>query len=69
MGLKRNTYSISVGKPGGKRSLEGPRHRLVDNTEMHLREIGWGGKDWIDLVYDRDQWRAIVSTVMNLWVP
>jgi hypothetical protein len=49
MGSKRNAYRILVGKPEGKRSLGRPRHRWVDNTEMHLIEIGWGGKDWIDL--------------------
>jgi hypothetical protein len=36
---------------------------------MDLREIGCGGMDWIDLVQDRDQWRALVYTVMNLWFP
>jgi hypothetical protein len=34
---------------------------------MDLREIGWGGMDWIDLAQDRDQWRALVNTLMNLW--
>jgi hypothetical protein len=41
----------------------------VNNTEMDLREIGWGGMDWIDLAQDRDQWKSLVNTVMNLWVP
>jgi hypothetical protein len=36
---------------------------------MNLREIGWGGMDWIDLALDRDQWRPLVTTLMNLWVP
>jgi hypothetical protein len=36
---------------------------------MDLREIGWGGIDWINLAWDRDQWRVLVDTVMNLWVP
>jgi hypothetical protein len=36
---------------------------------MDLREIGWGGMGWIDLAQDRDQWRALVNMVMNLWVP
>jgi hypothetical protein len=43
--------------------------RYVDNIKMDLREIGWGGIDWIDLAQDRDQWRAFVNTAMNLWVP
>jgi hypothetical protein len=41
----------------------------VDNIKMDLREIGWDGMDWIDLAHDRDQWRALVNTVMNLRVP
>jgi hypothetical protein len=39
-----------------------------DNIKMDLREIGWDGMDWIDLAQDRDQWRALVNTVMNLRV-
>jgi hypothetical protein len=38
----------------------------VDNIEMDLREIGWDGVDWIEVAQDRDQWRAIVNTVINL---
>jgi hypothetical protein len=41
----------------------------MGNIERDLREIGWRGKDWIDLALDRDRWRALVNTVMNLWVP
>jgi hypothetical protein len=41
----------------------------VDNIEMDLREIGWGGVDWIDLAQDRDQWMVLVNTVRNLRVP
>jgi hypothetical protein len=52
-----------------KNALGRPRRRWVDNIEMDLREIGWDGMDWIDLVQDRDQWRALVNTVMNLRVP
>jgi hypothetical protein len=40
----------------------------VDNIKMNLREIGWGVMDWIDLAQDKDQWRALVNTVMNIWV-
>jgi hypothetical protein len=69
MGEKRNVYRILVGKPEGKRPLGRPRHRWVDNIKMDLREIGWDGVDWIDMAQDRDQWRALVNTVLNLRVP
>jgi hypothetical protein len=49
MGKKRNVYRILVGKPDGKRSLGRPRRRWEDNIKIDLREIGWGGMDWIDL--------------------
>jgi hypothetical protein len=55
MGEKRNTYSKLVGKPEGKRPLGKPRSRWVDNIKIDIREPGWDGMDWIDLVKDRDQ--------------
>jgi hypothetical protein len=67
-GENRNAYRILVGKPKGKRPLRIPRRRWVDNIKRYLREIGWDGMDWIDLAQDRDQWRALVNTVMNLRV-
>jgi hypothetical protein len=69
MGKKRNAYRILVGKPEGKIPLGKPRCRWVDNIKIDLRETGWDGVDWIDLAQDRDQWRALVNTVMNLRVP
>jgi hypothetical protein len=53
-----------VGKPERKRPLGKPRCRWEDIIKMDLREIEWGGMDWIDLAQDRDQWRAL-----NLQVP
>jgi hypothetical protein len=67
--MGRSAYRILVGKSEGKRPLGKPKHRWVENVKMGLREIGWGGMDWIDLAQDRDQWRALVNTVMNLQVP
>jgi hypothetical protein len=69
IGEKRNAYRIFVGKPEGKRPLGRPRRRCVGNIKMDLREIGWDGMDSIDLYQDRDQWRALVNTVMNVRVP
>jgi hypothetical protein len=68
-GDKRNAYGMLMGKSEGKSSLGRPRRRWVDNINMDLREIGWSGIDWIDLAQNRDQWRALVSTVMNFQVP
>jgi hypothetical protein len=64
----RNAYMILVGKPEGKRPLGSPRRRCMDNIKMDLREIGWDGMDWGDLAQDRDHWRALVNTAMNLRV-
>jgi hypothetical protein len=58
-----------VGNPEGKRPLKRPRRRWVDNIKMDLKDIGWNGMDWIDLAENRDQWRVLVNTVMNLRVP
>jgi hypothetical protein len=69
MGEKRNAYRILVRKSEGKKQLGRPRRRWVDNIKMNFREIGWGGMDRIDLAQNRDQRRALVNTVMNLWVP
>jgi hypothetical protein len=61
-------YRILIGKPEGKRPLGRFERGWEDNIKMDLREIGWGGMDWIDLPLDRDHWRALVNTVMDLRV-
>jgi hypothetical protein len=63
--VKMNAYGTLVINTEGKRPLGRPRFRLVDN----IREIGWDGVDWIDMTQDRDQWKALVNTVLNLRVP
>jgi len=68
MGEGRGVYRVLVGKPEGKRPLGKPRRRWEDNIEMDLQEVGRGG-DWMELAQDRDSWRALVNTVMNLRVP
>jgi hypothetical protein len=69
VGEKRNACRILVGKPEAKRPLGRPRRRWVDNIKMDFREIGWNGMDWIDLAEDKDEWRTLVGTVMNLLLP
>jgi hypothetical protein len=58
-----------VGKPEGKSPLERPRRRWVDDIKIDIRETGWDDRDRIVLAHDRDQWRALVNTMMNLRVP
>jgi hypothetical protein len=66
---KAQHFHVFSQKPEGKRPLGRPRRRWLDNIKMDLREIGLDGTDWTDLAQDRDQWRALVNTVMNLRVP
>jgi hypothetical protein len=63
MGEKRNAYRLLVG-PLGR-----PRRRWVDNIRIDLGEVGWGDVDWIGLAQDRNRWRALVNSVLNLRVP
>jgi hypothetical protein len=69
MGEKRSAYRLLVGKPEGKRPLGRPRRRWVNNIRMNLGEVGWGDVDWIGLAQDRNKWRAVVNSVLNLRVP
>jgi hypothetical protein len=66
---KKNSYKIFVRKPERNRPIGRPRRRWQDNIKMDLREIGWGGMDWIDLAQDMEQWKTLVNTVMNIQVP
>jgi hypothetical protein len=61
--------NILAGKPEGNRPLGRPRRGWVNNIKMDLSEIEWDGVDWIDMAQDRDQWRTLVNTVLNLRVP
>jgi hypothetical protein len=69
MGEVRGAYNILVGRPEGRRPLGRPKRRWKDNIKIDLREIGFGDVDWIHLPRDRNTWRALVNTVMNLRVP
>jgi hypothetical protein len=68
-GKKRNLYRKLVAKSEGKRPLERPRRRWVDNIKIDLREMEWCGMVWIDLAQDWDHWRGLINTLMNLRVP
>jgi len=60
---------VLVGKPNEKKPMGRPRRRWEDNIKMDLQEVGWGCENWMELAQDRDWWRALVSTVMNIRVP
>ena len=68
MGEGRGVHRVLVEKPEGKRQLGRPRRKWEDNIKLDLREVGGGG-DGMKLAQERDRWRALVNTVMNLWVP
>jgi hypothetical protein len=69
MGEKRNAYSVLVGQTEGKRPLGRPRRMWEDNIEMYFREMGWVAMDWIKLAQNRDQWQALMNTVMKFRIP
>jgi hypothetical protein len=69
MGKKRNAYLLLVGKPEGRRPLGRPRRRWLDNIRMDLVEVEWDDVDRIGLAQDRDRWRALANSVLNLRVP
>jgi hypothetical protein len=66
---KRNAYRLLVEKTEGKRPLGRPRHRWVDNIRMDLGVVGWGDVDWIGLAQDKNRWRVLMNSVLNLRVP
>jgi hypothetical protein len=66
MGENRNAYSLLVGKPEGRRPVGRPRRRWLHNISMDLVEVGWCDVDCIGLAQDRDNWTALVNSVLNL---
>jgi hypothetical protein len=69
MGEERNAYRLLVGKLEGTRPLGRPKRRWLNNIRMDLVELGWGDVDWIGPAQDRDRWRALVNSVLNIRVP
>jgi hypothetical protein len=67
-GGERKVHKVLVGKPVEKRPLGRPRHRWEDGIRMDLSEVGWERAEWIQLAQDRDRWRALVNTVVDLQV-
>jgi hypothetical protein len=68
-GEKRNECRLLVGKPEGKRPLGKPRRRWVDNIRTDLGKVVWDDVYWAGLSQDRDRWRALVNSVLNLRIP
>jgi hypothetical protein len=66
---RRGVYRVLVGESEGKRPLGRTTCRLEDNIKMDLQEVGWAGRDWIDLAEERDRQWAFVNAVMKLLVP
>jgi hypothetical protein len=69
MGEGRGVYRVLVGKSEGKRPLGRPRCKWEDNIKMDLQDVRGGCGDWLEVVQDRERWRALVNTVMNFRVP
>jgi hypothetical protein len=68
MGEKRNAYRLLVEGQRERYRLGRPRRRWVDNIRMDIGEVGWSDVDWIGLAKDRNRWRALVKSVLNLRV-
>ena len=65
----RSVFKILTGTPAGKRTLGRSRHRWEEHIRMDLKEIGINTRNWVDLAQDRDYWRALMNTTLNLRVP
>ena len=69
MGETKGVYKVVVGKTEGKRPLRRARRGWEDNIKVGPQEVGWGNMDWIDLAEDRERWRALANSVMNIRFP
>ena len=64
----RSVFKILTGKPAGKRPLGSPRYRWEYNIKIDLKEISINTRNWVDSAQDRDYWRALVNSALNLRV-
>ena len=69
LGEGRSAFKILTVTPVGKRPLGRPKLRWEDNIMMDLKETDINTRNWFDLAQDRDYWRAIMNTALDLWVP
>jgi len=69
IGERKGVYRVLMGKPERKRPLGRHRRRWEDNIKINIQEVECGGVNWIELAQDRNSWRVLVTTVMNLRVP
>jgi hypothetical protein len=68
MGEKLNAYRLLVGKTEGKRPLGRPRRKWLDNIRGDLVELRWRDVHWIGLAQDRNGWRALVNSVLYVYI-
>jgi hypothetical protein len=68
-GERKTACRTLIEKSEGKRQLGRSRCMCMDNIKIDIREKEWVVVDWIDLTRDRDRWKVLVNTAMNLWVP
>jgi hypothetical protein len=69
MGEDRGVHRVLVGQPERKKPLGRPRRRWEDNIKMDLQEVGVDRGNWMELVQDRDRWRALVGAVRDFRFP
>ena len=69
MNKGRSAFKILTGTPAGKMSLGRPKRRWEDSIRMDLKEIGINTRNWVDSAEDRDYWKALVNSVLNLLIP
>jgi hypothetical protein len=69
MGDRRGADRVLVGIPKRMRRLGSPRRKWEDNIKVDLQDVGWGGKDWIELAQDKDRRQTLANVLMNFRVP